>query len=82
MIHSLEHGAVWITYQPTLPQDQIDSLKALAEGDPYMMMSPYEGLPAPIVLTAWDHQLQMQAFDQDDSRALHPQLQEQERNYP
>lgn len=65
VIHSMEHGAVWITYQPTLPQDQIDSLKSLAEGDPYMMMSPYEGLPAPIVLTAWEHQLQLQAFDQD-----------------
>lgn len=65
VIHSLEHGAVWITYQPTLPQDQINGLKSLAEGDPYMMMSPYEGLPAPIVLTAWNHQLQMQSFDKD-----------------
>lgn len=66
VIHSMEHGAVWITYQSTLPQDQIDSLKALAEGDPYMMMSPYEGLPAPIVLTAWNHQLELEAFDQDE----------------
>jgi hypothetical protein len=64
-IHSLEHGAVWITYQPGLPEDQINALKDLVEGDPYMMISPYEGLPAPIVLTAWNHQLQMQSFDKD-----------------
>jgi hypothetical protein len=30
-----------------------------------MMLSPYPGLPAPIVLTAWNHQLQMQSFDKD-----------------
>jgi hypothetical protein len=64
-IHSLEHGAVWITYQPTLPADQVDQLEGLAEGDDYMLLSPYDGLPAPIVLTAWNHQLQLQAFDKD-----------------
>ena len=64
-IHSLEHGAVWITYQPTLPQDQIDQLRDIAEGDNYMLMSPIEGQPAPIILTAWGRQLQMQAFDND-----------------
>lgn len=62
-LHSLEHGAVWITYQPDLPADQVAKLAALAEGDNYMLMSPYEGLPAPIVLTAWNHQLQLQSFD-------------------
>lgn len=62
-IHSLEHGAVWITYQPTLPADQIASLKDLADGDDYMLMSPYDGLPAPIVVTAWNHQIQLQTFD-------------------
>jgi len=64
-VHSLEHGAVWIAYQPTLPQDQIDKLRDAAEGDPYMLMSPQEGLPAHIVLTAWNHQLQLQSFDND-----------------
>jgi hypothetical protein len=64
-IHSLEHGAVWITYQPDLPADQVSALKDLADGDDYMLMSPYPGLPAPIVLTAWNHQLQLQAFDKD-----------------
>ena len=26
-VHSMEHGAVWITYRPDLPADQIQSLK-------------------------------------------------------
>ena len=64
-IHSLEHGAVWITYQPDLPADQVAELTSIADGDPYMLMSPYPGLPTPIVLTAWNHQLQLQAFDKD-----------------
>jgi hypothetical protein len=64
-IHSLEHGAVWITYQPDLPADQVDKLKGIVGSDPYLMMSPYDGLPAPIVLTAWNHQLQLQEFDKD-----------------
>ncbi len=64
-IHSLEHGAVWITYQPGLSSDQVSNLAGIVKGDPYLMLSPYTGLPAPIVLTAWNHQLQMQSFDKD-----------------
>src|SRR5215217_4832137 len=30
-VHSLEHGAVWITYSPDLPQDQVDELRGIAE---------------------------------------------------
>jgi hypothetical protein len=29
-VHSLEHGAVWVTYKPGIPQDQIDDLKSRA----------------------------------------------------
>lgn len=65
-VHSLEHGAVWITYQPNLPQDQVDKLKSLAESQNYLLVSPYPGLPAPIVLSAWGHQLQIQSAS--DSR--------------
>lgn len=64
-VHSLEHGAVWITYQPTLPADQIEQLRDKAAGDSHMLMNPYPDLPAPIVLTAWNHQLHLQAFDNE-----------------
>ena len=57
-VHSLEHGAVWITYRPDLPQDQIDQLREKAEQS-YVLVSPYEGLPAPVVASSWNHQVQL-----------------------
>lgn len=57
-VHSLEHGAVWITYRPDLPASDVDTLKD-ATPDTYALLSPYEGLPAPVVVSAWGHQLQL-----------------------
>jgi putative peptide zinc metalloprotease protein len=63
-VHSLEHGAVWISYQPDLPQKQVDSLRQLAQGQTYVLVSPYPGLPAPLVASAWGHQLRLgSAYD-------------------
>ncbi len=58
-VHSLEHGSVWITYQPSLPQAQIDALKAKVVGNDFMLMSPYPGLDKPISLQAWGFQLKV-----------------------
>jgi hypothetical protein len=69
-VHNLEHGAVWITYQPSLPQDQVSALRAFVErqsavspgGAPasrYMDLSPYPGLTSPIVVSAWGFQLKL-----------------------
>jgi Protein of unknown function (DUF3105). len=65
-VHSLEHGAVWITYRPDLPQDQIDKLASRVEGREYMLMSPYPNQDSPISLQAWGYQLKVD--DADDSR--------------
>lgn len=59
-VHSLEHGAVWITYRSDVPQDQIDTLKNLAKND-YILVSPYQSQTSPIVATSWDHQLFLQS---------------------
>lgn len=56
-VHSLEHGAVWITYSPDLPQDQIDELKSRAESQDYILVSPYPNLTSPVVASSWNHQL-------------------------
>jgi hypothetical protein len=61
-VHSLEHGAVWITYRPDLPAADVQRLQALAADD-YMLLSPYPGLPAPVVATAWNHQLPLTGAD-------------------
>ncbi|PPI21232.1 hypothetical protein C5D34_07750 [Rathayibacter sp. AY1B1] len=55
-VHDLEHGAVWATYDPALPQSEVDALIA-AMPDTYSVVSPYEGLESPIVLSAWDAQV-------------------------
>ena len=56
-VHSLEHGAVWITYRPDLAPDQIAVLRGLVEGNTYRLMSPYPGLKQPISLQAWGRQV-------------------------
>jgi hypothetical protein len=61
-VHSLEHGAVWITYQPSLPPDQVALLQQLVTSnyvgtERYLVLSPYAGIPSPIVATAWGAQL-------------------------
>jgi hypothetical protein len=58
-VHSLEHGAVWITYRPDLPAEQVTALRALAQGQAYVLVSPYPGLPAPVVASAWGKQLRV-----------------------
>lgn len=60
-VHSLEHGAVWITYQPNLPSKQVATLRSLVSGHSYVILSPYPGLPAPVVASAWGLQLKVQS---------------------
>ena len=61
-VHSLEHGAVWVTYDPTLPQDQIDQLKGRLDGN-FLLVSPYADQDAPVVATAWNNQLALDGVD-------------------
>jgi hypothetical protein len=57
-VHSLEHGAVWITYDAAAITGQdLETLRNHARARPFTLLSPYEGLPSPIVLSAWGVQL-------------------------
>lgn len=58
-VHDLEHGAVWITYRPGLPAADITRLTARSAGQSYLLLSPYPGLPAPVVVSAWGKQLRL-----------------------
>jgi hypothetical protein len=66
-VHALEHGGIWITYSPDLPQAEKDKLKALAAGDQWVLVSEYPGLYAPIVASAWNKQF---VPDSADSKEL------------
>ena len=65
-VHSLEHGAAWITYQPDLPAEDVDRLKGLARGQSHVLMSPYPGISAPVIVVAWG--LRLEAKSADDPR--------------
>lgn len=64
-VHSLEHGAVWVTYNP----DQISGagLKALKDRLPntFSILSPYPGLESPVVASAWGAQLALTGVDDE-----------------
>lgn len=62
-VHSLEHGAAWITYQPDLAQTEKDALEEMARGQDFLLVTPYEGLKAPIVASAWGRQLEVESAD-------------------
>jgi hypothetical protein len=58
-VHMLEHGTVWITYNPkTLKPSDVQYLKTnFVDGVDRMALSPYAGLKTPISLQAWNYQL-------------------------
>lgn len=56
-IHSMEHGAVWVTYNPDIDLEEISALQDMARGDNYLLLAPYPDQSSPIALTVWDRQL-------------------------
>lgn len=62
-VHSLEHGAVWITYQSSLPEDQLDVLRSLASPAEKILISPVDGQGVPMMATAWGYQLELEEAD-------------------
>lgn len=64
-VHSMEHGAVWITYRPDLPSAAVDRLRREVR-QPYVLVSPYPDLPAPVVASAWGRQVRLDSAE--DSR--------------
>ena len=67
-VHSLEHGAVWITYHPELPLEQVEKLREITRGGSHRLLSPFPGLASPVVVTAWGYQVELE--NADDSRLI------------
>ena len=61
-VHSMDHGVVWISFNPDLPQQDIEVLRPYGQ-EPYVIVSPYPGLRAPVVVTAWRNQLDLDGVD-------------------
>jgi len=64
-VHSMEHGAVWVTYQPDLPAEDVGMLRDAVSSHSYALLSPYPDLESPVVLTAWGIQLEVDSADDD-----------------
>ena len=62
-VHSLEHGAVWITYQPDLAASEVIRLQTITRQTQYRLLSPFPNLPSPIVVSAWGYQLKLNKAD-------------------
>nr|WP_246284388.1 DUF3105 domain-containing protein [Nocardioides perillae] len=58
-VHSLEHGAVWLAHAPDADADVREALGEIADGNGYVLVSPVEGLDAPVVASAWGVQLEL-----------------------
>ncbi|MBC9725020.1 DUF3105 domain-containing protein [Streptomyces sp. TRM68367] len=58
-VHSLEHGAVWITYNDKAAKADVKTLTEKVTRTPYSFISPYKDQSSPITLTAWGHQLKV-----------------------
>jgi hypothetical protein len=65
-VHSLEHGAVWITYDPGLAEDQVHVLRGFIQGPDKVLVSPVTAQGSPIIVTAWANQLEL--TDAGDAR--------------
>jgi Protein of unknown function (DUF3105) len=61
-VHSMDHGVVWITHSPDLPKRQIESLRPYG-GENYVIVSPYPGQDAPVIVTSWRVQLELNGAD-------------------
>ncbi|WP_430644904.1 DUF3105 domain-containing protein [Agromyces sp. GXS1127] len=62
-VHSLEHGAIWVTYDAdALSDDDVATLRSKLPST-YVILSPFDGLPSPVVLSGWNVQLQADGVD-------------------
>lgn len=61
-VHSLEHGAVWITYRPDLAESEIAALRDLTSPQAKILISPVIQ-EDPLRATAWGHQLSLDSTD-------------------
>lgn len=72
-LHNLEHGGVYVSYQPDLAKDQVELLKKLLF-PPYadedfkplkVLMAPREANESPIVVSSWNRSMKLDSYDKD-----------------
>ncbi|MFC8271239.1 DUF3105 domain-containing protein [Streptomyces sp. NPDC057271] len=56
-VHSLEHGAVWVTYNKKAAEADVKKLAEKVGKTPYSLMSPVDDQSGAIMLSAWGKQV-------------------------
>ncbi|MFJ3584103.1 DUF3105 domain-containing protein [Streptomyces sp. NPDC090127] len=56
-VHSLEHGAVWVTYSKKAAEADVKKLADKVGKTPYSLMSPVDDQAGAIMLSAWGKQV-------------------------
>lgn len=71
-LHNLEHGGIYVSYQPDLPKEQIEKLKNLLF-EPFsnpdfkprkVIMAPRASNKSPIVLSSWQRSQELESYDE------------------
>jgi hypothetical protein len=62
-VHDLEHGAVWVAYQPDLDDAELDALRELAAQETKLIATPFEAMDSPLTVTAWARQMPLDSVD-------------------
>ncbi len=66
-VHSLEHGAVWITYSPGISDSDREKLEGWAKDRTYLLVSEYDDQSSPFVFTAWNNQLAIDSLSSKEA---------------
>lgn len=62
-VHALEHGAVWVTYDPAaISGEQVQVLRDQLP-DTYTLLSPLAGTASPVMMSAWGAQVGIETVD-------------------
>ncbi len=72
LVHSLEHGAVILWYNPTqLSGDQINTLKQIFNSTSgKTIMVPRQGMDVPVALTSWGRVLKLKTIDESQIKVF------------
>jgi Protein of unknown function (DUF3105) len=62
-VHALEHGAIWFTYKPSIPETDKIKLRQIVASNKYTLMSPFASQDANIIVSGWAVQLKLNEFD-------------------
>jgi hypothetical protein len=63
IVHDLEHGAVWIAYDPGLDETELATLRDIAAQQTKVIITPYPDMDSPLTVSSWGRQLALDRVD-------------------